>query len=551
MEASCSGHACGSGGGVHGPDAVPCTPHAPSARDAGCMGSMRMGRASMHDRAATQLAPVPRHSDHDGSRGITGAVPQRHRCRHATAASLLLLAAAACLLSLPLAAASPKVYIYDLAKWNDAEKHGDVTDSEYGLDQLFGQVLRSRAEYVTDDTAAADFFYVDAWLAWPYETHRLSDAVAELRKLGPWFDRKNGSDHIFVVTADHGRCHYAEEHMLIRNAIVLQHYGAALDGPQFKHRSDDSPLDFWGGDIDRELILMDAIWTDDACASSVVKCTEDAYGRKTPLMCNIPRQDIIVPPAVLERPPTRDCHRCYHGPEHEKAHLTPYLNPEANGRRGSITFFHAGPIGWDDEAFSGGARQTLYQTWNNAVWRRGKPPGDEPEGQQGFLIKDGEMGAKDWPHLWEAKWCLASTATGWSPQFKLAATRGCVPVIMQDGVLSEFEEQLPLQEYSVRIPLHMTYQLNRVLQYLEDKGRHAELQKNLECAWRLHWWRPPHGRALDVVMCELRRRSLLAQGDRSPLKTKMAINFETCTLRCMPGDEEVPLRAASEVVVAG
>jgi hypothetical protein len=193
METSCSGRA--SSRGVHGPvAAVPCAQHAASARG---IDSVRMGGCmDTHERAPG------RHRSHDGSG--SGDKPRRHRCRHAaTAASLLLLAAAACLLSLPIAAiASPKVlskdpgqrptaqqalthartrppptdwpthhrpashatqvFIYDLAKWNDAEKHGDVTDSEYGLDQLFGQVLRSSSGYVTDDPAAADFFYVGA-----------------------------------------------------------------------------------------------------------------------------------------------------------------------------------------------------------------------------------------------------------------------------------------------------------------------------------------------------------------------------------------------------
>ncbi|KAG1673210.1 hypothetical protein FOA52_013090 [Chlamydomonas sp. UWO 241] len=76
----------------------------------------------------------------------------------------------------------------------------------------------------------------------------------------------------------------------------------------------------------------------------------------------------------------------------------------------------------------------------------------------------------------------------------------------------------------------------------------AACSQTLEELWMAAMYVVPTARPrLDVVMCELRRRSLLAQGDRSPLKAKMAINFETCTLRCMPGDEEVPLRAASEV----
>ena len=31
---------------------------------------------------------------------------------------------------------------------------------------------------------------------------KMEDVVAELRARGPWFDRKNGSDHIFVITGE-------------------------------------------------------------------------------------------------------------------------------------------------------------------------------------------------------------------------------------------------------------------------------------------------------------------------------------------------------------
>eukprot|EP00955_Chlamydomonas_euryale_P117707 366491-Chlamydomonas_euryale.AAC.6 len=38
---------------------------------------------------------------------------------------------------------------------------------------------------------------------WPW---RSADPVVDhLRQLGPWFDRKDGADHIFVVSLDAGR----------------------------------------------------------------------------------------------------------------------------------------------------------------------------------------------------------------------------------------------------------------------------------------------------------------------------------------------------------
>lgn len=38
---------------------------------------------------------------------------------------------------------------------------------------------------------------------WPWQD--MNEVVAELKKQGPWWDRKQGADHIFVVTADPGK----------------------------------------------------------------------------------------------------------------------------------------------------------------------------------------------------------------------------------------------------------------------------------------------------------------------------------------------------------
>ncbi len=40
---------------------------------------------------------------------------------------------------------------------------------------------------------------------------------------------------------------------------------------------------------------------------------------------------------------------------------------------------------------------------------------------------------------------------------QVALVRGCIPVIMMDGVKAEFEDELPLKDYSIRIPGFMAY----------------------------------------------------------------------------------------------
>ena len=65
--------------------------------------------------------------------------------------------------------------------------------------------------------------------------------------------------------------------------------------------------------------------------------------------------------------------------------------------------------------------------------------------------------------------------------------RGCIPVIIEDGIKVEWEEQLPLKDYAIRVPTWLVHKLPDILDAFIRSGRVAKMQKVLECAWRLHW----------------------------------------------------------------
>lgn len=52
----------------------------------------------------------------------------------------------------------------------------------------------------------------------------------------------------------------------------------------------------------------------------------------------------------------------------------------------------------------------------------------------------------------------------------------CMPTHLQDGIMVEWEEQLPLKEYAIRVPLWMTHKLPDILQV------RPELVHALACA---------------------------------------------------------------------
>lgn len=67
--------------------------------------------------------------------------------------------------------------------------------------QLFPELLKA-SPYVTTNAEEADYFFADAWIFWPHALNYMDDVVAAIREKGPWFDRNNATDHIFVITGE-------------------------------------------------------------------------------------------------------------------------------------------------------------------------------------------------------------------------------------------------------------------------------------------------------------------------------------------------------------
>eukprot|EP00195_Chlamydomonas_chlamydogama_P016049 CAMPEP_0202890418 /NCGR_PEP_ID=MMETSP1392-20130828/826_1 /ASSEMBLY_ACC=CAM_ASM_000868 /TAXON_ID=225041 /ORGANISM="Chlamydomonas chlamydogama, Strain SAG 11-48b" /LENGTH=419 /DNA_ID=CAMNT_0049573979 /DNA_START=39 /DNA_END=1298 /DNA_ORIENTATION=+ len=400
-----------------------------------------------------------------------------------------------CLLSQ--AEAHPKIYVYDLKneKYRNFTEFKDITDSFYGLDQLFPELLLN-SSYVTTNAEEADYFYVHAWMYWPWQD--IEAIVRDMQKIGPYWDRKRGRDHIFVVTADPGRCQFPQ--VVGRRSIYIHHFGRL----QYLENERCNLFKQWGGECDWEM----------TAALAAHSKGEMRWG------CHLPGQDIVVPPSPYE---------WHDRTPHGNNFRTPYLHPELHLNRTAMLYYSglidihakeptAKDEPWSDASYSFGARQTVFRAFHS---------------QPGFKIMTKHSGGGYWHDLSTSIFCLAPAGWAWGGRYKVAVTRGCIPVILQDGMKVEWEEQLPMKDYAIRVPTWLSHKLPDILQAYVDTGRVARMQKVLDCAWRLHWWRRPHGRAFELTMCELKRRVLGA--------AKIHVDWDACTLDCGDG-KQVPIR---------
>jgi len=204
------------------------------------------------------------------------------------------------------------------------------------------------------------------------------------------------------------------------------------------------------------MVMTEAMISQDRCSVPNVRCTEDAYGRKTPFLCHVPYQDIVIPPAVFERRSPHDCHHCHLGVDSDLAYKIPYAHPDAAALSANRTtmLLHAGSTHFHDRAYySLGARQTMIQMFGN---------------RKDFLLHEGvyimryrepllcfyqmllvsytcalmtlcvgAMGQDYWQNLLTTVFCLATTGTGWGSRLKVASSRCILSYVKAKRALSD------------------------------------------------------------------------------------------------------------------
>ncbi|CAH2072121.1 unnamed protein product [Thlaspi arvense] len=146
-----------------------------------------------------------------------------------------------------------KIYIYDLPARFNVDW---VTESDRCATHLFAaevaihRALLSDSSVRTLNPEEADFFFVPVYVSCNFSTTNgfpslsharslISSAVDFLSDQYPFWNRTQGSDHVFVASHDFGACFHAMEDMAIeegipefmKNSIILQTFGVNYKHP--------------------------------------------------------------------------------------------------------------------------------------------------------------------------------------------------------------------------------------------------------------------------------------------------------------------------------
>eukprot|EP00798_Chlamydomonas_sp_ICE-L_P025771 gene25771-11436_t len=372
----------------------------------------------------------------------------------------------------------PFIYVYDLpAEYNTRMTqfrlasracvwrsfHGNnasyfQTENTYMVEMYLHEALLS-SSHRTLDPEEADFFYVPAYFTcymWPVlgwadfpwwyapshvpRAMHISNMIMEIKhwmqRTYPWWDRRGGKDHIWLMAHDEGACSMPSE--VYQNSIVLSHWGRLgvdhVSGTGWPPDNYSTPI-IWPGyqNEDWRKLYMD-----------------------NPHPCYDPKKDLLIP--------------AFKAPSHFRH--SPLMGAAPSER--DILLFFRGDVGLHREKWYGRRiRQTLYQLSHGNGWRHK---------HQIFIGTSANYQGDYGVYLARSKFCLVAPGDGWSSRAEDSILHGCIPLVVMDGVHAVFEGALDWSKFSIRINQSDLPKTVDILSAISEE-RIVEMQRELTKVW--------------------------------------------------------------------
>eukprot|EP00899_Mesostigma_viride_P009343 jgi/Mesvir1/1840/Mv23068-RA.1 len=420
----------------------------------------------------------------------------------------------------------PRIYVYELPPmfnaWLLQLRHPEVCTTRwfhvigsrnvplfqewlYSFDFLFLEWLL-QSDHRTLDPDEADYFYVPflmscyIMLSDDHPRHRMmtgghhSVAAAQAVKLilvhirthYPYWDRRNGTDHIWTWTWDEGS---AGAPAVIRNSVLLTSWGARYVAPRTAYtgsmyiREEHFVHDRWlfGMAFQDVPLSMDppgtkfnsrgVTWAGD------VEERGDAPGYD-------PDKDIIFPSPYYSWLSSNHSlyHRWLKGREAYELGERPCPSSDCPKYNHEFLFYFAGDLGQEaheragvpggraQEKYSWGVRQTLARHYL----------GEEGQSQGIYLVP----GHSDHylEDLARSKFCGALPGDGWSHGFVRSLLYGCIPVMIMDDVDPWFSNVIDATKISIRVHERDIPHLHTILSEVPHETI-QQMQANIRRVW--------------------------------------------------------------------
>ncbi|GFR42914.1 hypothetical protein Agub_g3913, partial [Astrephomene gubernaculifera] len=296
----------------------------------------------------------------------------------------------------------------------------------YALESYWIEHLTT-SQHRTFDPEEADFFFVPVQLTcylWPVlgwadhpwfgmpaahsRAHQGSNMYLQAKRWVqqhyPFWNRRGGRDHIFMMLNDEGGCWMPNE--VYQSSIVLSHWGRMdtehVSGTAWGYDNYTSPLDPWPP---YELGDWRKIYDGHPCYT--------------------PGKDLIIPSL---KPANHFASSPLLGAPPLKRDILLYLRGDT------------GP--WRAHWYSRGVRQRLAKLAYQNNWA---------EKYRIFIGEGWQISGSYSEHLARSLFCVVAPGDGWSARAEDAILHGCIPLVLMDGVHAVFESILEWDAFSVRL----------------------------------------------------------------------------------------------------
>ncbi|GJP79125.1 hypothetical protein CLOP_g9376 [Closterium sp. NIES-67] len=325
----------------------------------------------------------------------------------------------------------PLVYVYDLPPYFNTWQFAHTRFIDWREPVFFLERLL-RSPHRTADPAQADFFYVPLMLRGRgMKGDTLAWAISYIRATWPFWDRKNGSDHVFLTNDDWGNCEisiHGELEPLLANSVTVTLWGLT----QNMHLEDKPNGCFRPG---QDVVIPPMMAPD---VYQYVVGVKEMVRREIQRRRREKRRKGGEKDAGVEEDATKSHGSSQLGDkqaekDEDKAEEKDGLEAILSGvNRTTLLYFKGWPA---DRAaphgayfWSFGVRQEAFKLYRGRFNETGVKMESTEGVPEGYLV---EMG--------RAAFCLAPSGWGWAMRTTQALMLGCIPVIIQPHVVQPFE----------------------------------------------------------------------------------------------------------------